>query len=206
MDTARTVDELLACFGLRAAEVEPVADGPRTRLRVCTGGATYFLKIVTGECRERGIRSQIEYMDHLRVGGVPVVEIVPAHDGRSYATTADGQSIGILTRWIEAPSGGSRRISSRSAAEGRWSRPGSRLPLLRRPAEVHGDVVVGRTGGWAVQTRRPEMMGAARNPMRAGSHEPRVSNENASGSGPTAAASTITEYATPRTAPWFPRP
>lgn len=103
MDAAvsQTIDEILAGFVLPNAAVEPLADSFHTNLQVRSGNETFFLKIVNDEYDERRIRSQIEFMDHLRCGGLPVVETVPAGDGKPYVKSADGKSIGILSRWID---------------------------------------------------------------------------------------------------------
>ena len=97
------VDEILAAFGLSEATANPFSDSIHDNFRVQSGNDACFLKIVDGEYPEHRVRSQLEFMNHLRDGGLPVAPTRDTHDGEPFAKTGDGSAIGILSDWIEGP-------------------------------------------------------------------------------------------------------
>ena len=103
MDTAatpETVDALLPRYGLGDAAVEPVESDDGGLFRVSRGPGAFFLKL-DAEATGPGVLSQLQFMDHLRQGGLPVVETIATTDGEPFAQVAG--TIGLLTRAIDGP-------------------------------------------------------------------------------------------------------
>ena len=75
-----------------------------------------------------------------------------------------------------------------------------------RHALPYENSLVVRFGGAADNTIIPAMIGKHINKIIAGSRDPQMSSEMASGSGPNAEPATATLTAAPATAPWCSRP
>lgn len=93
--------ELLARFDLGGAVAEPLPGTTHHNHRIRTPAGDFFLKVVDRRFPESRIRSQLAFMNHLRTGGLPVLETIATTDGEPFAKSAEGRSIGILSRWID---------------------------------------------------------------------------------------------------------
>jgi len=97
-DTKKILEALRSRFELENAVVIPLQDEEGHVFQVRQGAEKYCLKLVP-EATVSEVGSQLEFMAHLRAGGLPVVEVIDSideilfHDAR--------QSIGILSRWVE---------------------------------------------------------------------------------------------------------
>ncbi len=101
-DNREVVDALLALFEIDGVGRQRISGSIHDNYRIQSDDSEFFLKVIdTTEYSEPQLRSQIEFMDHLRREGLPVVETIAGKNGEPLAVSADGAHIGILSRWIE---------------------------------------------------------------------------------------------------------
>lgn len=95
------IEAMLAQYGLSMARVDPIESNNHCVVRVAAASGTYCLKLDTAVTEIR-LRSQLEYMEYLSDGGLPVMDVIRATSGDSIAKVSD--TVGVLFGWIDGAS------------------------------------------------------------------------------------------------------
>ena len=109
-DTNEIAEAILDEFGVHSPSIKRLDSSDHYSAKVVTESGSYFLKILANGCSKASLRSQLQFADYLRNGGLPIPVALESNAGQRIASVrvAGVERLGVLSQWVEGETLGDR--------------------------------------------------------------------------------------------------
>jgi Ser/Thr protein kinase RdoA (MazF antagonist) len=109
-DTIEIAQAMLDEFGVRRPSIKLLDSSDHCNAKIVTESGSYFLKILASGYSKACLRSQSQFADYLREGGLPIPAALESKAGQRVASVrvAGVERLGVLSQWVDGETLGDR--------------------------------------------------------------------------------------------------